>query len=59
MCCSVAIVNERMDMWKFGPERLFSVPLVICAVYFSYIPSGASFDYIQSLKLNQTYRTRY
>jgi len=23
VCCSVAILNERMDMWKFGPETLF------------------------------------
>ena len=42
MCCSVAIVNERMDLRmdlrEFGPERLFLVRLVICALYLSYNP---------------------
>jgi hypothetical protein len=38
VCCSVAILNESMDMWKFGPETLFSVPLDLCALYLSYNP---------------------
>ena len=38
MCCCVAILNERMDMWQFGPERLFSVPSDFCALYLSYKP---------------------
>jgi hypothetical protein len=43
LCCGMAILNERADMWQFSTERLtFSVPLDFCALYLLY-KAGSAF----------------